>query len=137
MDFGCWILVVSLFAQDRPGLFFREDWKETPPEIPVRRSILHLDRRMPCQLPRFVGAPNRPASASCAWSWSLPMAPGWSPINPTAHRKIGECGNSICPTCAGGVWISRRWSKAPGSGGGTPASSRVDWIEVYGKQVKQ
>jgi hypothetical protein len=22
------------------------------------------------------------------------------------------------------------------SGGGTPASSRVDWIEVYGKPVK-
>src|SRR5262249_55237157 len=30
LDVGSWMLVVTLLAQDRPGLFFREDWKETP-----------------------------------------------------------------------------------------------------------
>jgi hypothetical protein len=29
---------VILSAQDRPGLFFREDWKETPAEVPVSQS---------------------------------------------------------------------------------------------------
>ena len=28
----------SALAQDRPGLFFREDWKETPAEIPVTQA---------------------------------------------------------------------------------------------------
>ncbi|MCI0628080.1 MAG: hypothetical protein L0387_41575 [Acidobacteria bacterium] len=28
-------VVSSVFAQDRPGLFFREDWKETPAATPV------------------------------------------------------------------------------------------------------
>lgn len=28
----------SLLAQERPGLFFREDWKETPPETPVTQA---------------------------------------------------------------------------------------------------
>ncbi len=32
------ILAASLAAQDRPGLFFREDWKETPEEIPVTQN---------------------------------------------------------------------------------------------------
>src|SRR5262249_9730582 len=35
---GVWMLAVSLLAQDRPGLFFREDWKETPPETPVTQE---------------------------------------------------------------------------------------------------
>jgi hypothetical protein len=30
-----WIIPAWLAAQDRPGLFFREDWKEIPPETPV------------------------------------------------------------------------------------------------------
>jgi len=34
-------LPVMLSAQDRPGLFFREDFKETPAEIPVTQD--HLD----------------------------------------------------------------------------------------------
>ncbi len=38
VDVGSWMLVVSLLAQDRPGLFFREDWKETPPETPVTQA---------------------------------------------------------------------------------------------------
>ncbi len=37
------LLVLSLFAavawaQDRPGLFFREDWKEIPPETPISQK---------------------------------------------------------------------------------------------------
>lgn len=28
----------ALAAQDRPGLFFREDWKETPAEVPVSQA---------------------------------------------------------------------------------------------------
>lgn len=30
--------VAALWAQDRPGLFFREDWKETPAEVPVSQA---------------------------------------------------------------------------------------------------
>lgn len=32
------ICVAGLCAQDRPGLFFREDWKETPAEVPVGQA---------------------------------------------------------------------------------------------------
>jgi hypothetical protein len=32
------IATAFLGAQDRPGLFFREDWKETPPETPVTQA---------------------------------------------------------------------------------------------------
>ncbi len=33
-----WICAAALCAQDRPGLFFREDWKETPAEVPVGQA---------------------------------------------------------------------------------------------------
>lgn len=32
------ICAAGLCAQDRPGLFFREDWKETPAEVPVGQA---------------------------------------------------------------------------------------------------
>jgi hypothetical protein len=32
------IAAAALFAQDRPGLFFREDWKESPPETPATQQ---------------------------------------------------------------------------------------------------
>ncbi len=32
------MLAVSAWAQDRPGLFFREDWKEIPPETPISQK---------------------------------------------------------------------------------------------------
>lgn len=40
---GIWLFAftVSVFSQDsgyRPGLFFREDWKEIPPEIPLNQK---------------------------------------------------------------------------------------------------
>src|SRR5205809_4958934 len=38
MDATSWMLAVCLLAQERPGLFFREDWKETPPETPVTQA---------------------------------------------------------------------------------------------------
>lgn len=37
------VLVVPMLAQDRPGLFFREDWKETPAEIPVHQGHVAND----------------------------------------------------------------------------------------------
>ena len=33
-----WLLAAPLIAQERPGLFFREDWKETPAETPVTQA---------------------------------------------------------------------------------------------------
>ena len=32
------LAAATLCAQDRPGLFFREDWKETPAEVPVSQA---------------------------------------------------------------------------------------------------
>lgn len=47
--FGSWLQMFSQEAGYRPELFFREDWKETPPEIPVTQEhvtnknlLLHL-----------------------------------------------------------------------------------------------
>jgi hypothetical protein len=37
------VLAVPLLPQDRPGLFFREDWKETPAEIPVHQGHVAND----------------------------------------------------------------------------------------------
>jgi hypothetical protein len=38
------IAAAALFAQDRPGLFFREDWKEIPPATPVTQEhVAHPD----------------------------------------------------------------------------------------------
>ncbi|MCW5983043.1 MAG: hypothetical protein KIT09_33450 [Bryobacteraceae bacterium] len=32
------VFAAAAAAQDRPGLFFREDWKETPPETPITQE---------------------------------------------------------------------------------------------------
>jgi len=32
------LFVAAVWAQDRPGLFFREDWKEIPPETPISQK---------------------------------------------------------------------------------------------------
>ncbi len=34
----CSMFAAVLAAQERPGLFFREDWKETPPETPATQA---------------------------------------------------------------------------------------------------
>ncbi len=33
-----WLLALSVWAQERPGLFFREDWKEIPAETPISQK---------------------------------------------------------------------------------------------------
>lgn len=35
---GSLLLAATLFAQQRPGLFFREDWKQTPAQIPITQA---------------------------------------------------------------------------------------------------
>src|SRR5437588_1416653 len=38
MEPASWMLAICLLVQERPGLFFREDWKETPPETPLTQA---------------------------------------------------------------------------------------------------
>ena len=201
LDVGCWILVVSLFAQDRPGLFFREDWKETPPETPATQAHVanpelvlslhgpgkagirksHHDK--PADDPYYiwtgacpancaVGLRHKSASvdltglARIRWRTKqtgfrelrliLKLADGTWLIGdqsdgPSQDWRVKEFNVTDIrwrrldiAKVIEGAWVDRPdlakvseigWTDLM-SGGGTPASSRVDWIEVYGKAVK-
>jgi len=201
LDVGSWMLVVTLLAQDRPGLFFREDWKETPPETPATQAHVanpelvlsvhgpgkagirksHHDK--PADDPYYVWMGECPAN--CALS--LRHKSGW--VDMTGFAKIRwrakQTGfRELRPILklADGTWLIANQSDGPSEdwrvrefnisdirwrrldiakvtegawvdrpdltkvseigwtdlmpGGGTPASSRVDWIEVYGRLVK-
>lgn len=201
LDVGSWMLVVTLLAQDRPGLFFREDWKETPPETPATQAHVanpelvlsvhgpgkagirksHHDK--PADDPYYVWMGECPAN--CALS--LRRKSGW--VDMTGFAKIRwrakQTGfRELHPILklADGTWLIANQSDGPSEdwrvrefnisdirwrrldiakvtegawvdrpdltkvseigwtdlmpGGGTPASSRVDWIEVYGRLVK-
>jgi hypothetical protein len=200
LDVGSWMLVVSLLAQDRPGLFFREDWKETPPETPVTQAHVanpdlvlslhgpgkagirksHHDK--PADDPYYIWTGECPAT--CALSlrhksasvdltglakirWRakqtgfrelrpiLKLADGtWLIGNqsdgPSQDWRARECNISDIrwrrldiAKVTEGAWVDRPdltkvseigWTDLM-PGGGTPASSRVDWIEVYGKRA--
>jgi hypothetical protein len=160
------MLAVSLLAQDRPGLFFREDWKETPPETPVTQAHVanpelvlslygpgksgikksHHDK--PADDPYYIWMGECPAN--CALSlrhksgfvdltgqakirWRskqsgfhalriiLKLADGtWLIADQSdGPSEDWRCASSTSPISDGGVWISRRWLKAPGSIGRT------------------
>lgn len=35
---GCWVMAAAAQERQRPGLFFREDWVESPPQLPVTQE---------------------------------------------------------------------------------------------------
>jgi len=187
-------------AQDRPGLMFREDWKETPAATPVTQA--HVAN------PDLIVTRHGPAEAQIKkshhdqsaddpfyiWSgdaerpWAISLRHKSSLIDLTGPAKIrwrakqtGFRQLRIILKLADGKWMisdqsddestdwrvreffvpdlrwrafnpvkvaEGKWITAPDlgkvdevgwtdlmAGGGTPASSRLDWIEVYAKAV--
>jgi hypothetical protein len=191
---------VSLQAQDRPNLFFREDWKETPFALPVTQEhVANADLVM------FLHGPgkdlikkshhDKPAddpfyiwSGECKGNWALSLRHRGADVDLTGLAKIrwrskqsGFRELRMILKLANGQWlvsdasdgpstdwrvrefnvadirwrklniadvIEGEWADRPDlsrveeigwtdltRGGGTPASSRLDWVEVYGKAV--
>jgi hypothetical protein len=192
------LLLAALYAQDRPPLAWREDWKETPAALPItqehvanpdlilelhgpgRNGIKKSHHDTPKDDPYYVW------SGECrgAWAVSLRHRSAWVDLTGLGRirwraRQEGFRRLRLIVRLADGRWLvsdqsddhSRDWRvrefnagdlrwrrldiekvvegawvdnpdlgrvDAVGftdlmSGGGTPASSRLDWIEVWGK----
>lgn len=186
----------GLFAQDRPGLFFREDWKETPEALPItqdhvanpdlvlslhgtgKAAIKKSHHDAPADDPYYVW------SGECPGNWAVSLRHRSALADLTGLAKIrwrtkqaGYRQLRIVLKLAGGPWLigdpsdgpstdwrvrefnigdlrwrkldidnvlEREWVEQPDlsrveeigfsdlmRGGGTPACSRLDWIEVY------
>jgi len=186
-----------LVAQDRPGLFFREDWKEiaavTPitqehvanPDLilslygPGKTNIRKSHHDKPLDDPYYVW------SGECQGNWAVTLRHKSARVDLTGHAKIrwrteqsGFRQLRIILKLADGLWVVSDESDGPSTdwrvrefnvsdiqwrklnienvieaewvdrpdlsrvdeigftdlmrGGGSPASSRVDWIVVYG-----
>ena len=189
-------------VQERPGLFFREDWKETPAELPVTPAHLaNPDLQFTLHGPGKNGIKkshhDRPADdpyyiwmGDCAANCAISLRHRTLQMDLTGQSKIrwrskqaGFRELRIILRLADGTWIVSDQSDGPSTdwrekefvvaemrwrrlnierivegpwlekpdlarvdeigwsdlmvGGGTPASSRVDWIEVYARGVKR
>jgi hypothetical protein len=196
------LLAAAALAQDRPGLFFREDWKETPAATPiteehVANSDLVLSLHGPGRAAIKKSHHDRPAddpfyvwSGDCPANWAVSLRHRASDVDLTGLAKIrwrskqsGFRQLRVIVKLAGGGWlvsdafdgpsgdwrereihladirwraldietiVERNWAPHPDlsrveeigftdlmPGGGTPASSRLDWMEVYGRAVKR
>ena len=188
--------------QYRPSLFFREDWKETPPETPVNQDhvanpnlVLGLyggavDSMRKSNHDRPVDDPFYVWSGLCPSNWAVTLKDRRSYVDLSGFAKIkwrtkqsGFRCLRILLKLADGTWlvsdqcdgISGDWrirefnlsdiqwytldintiteqkaienpdlSKVDEigitdlmAGGRSVACSRLDWIEVYGKEVKR
>jgi hypothetical protein len=193
-------LTLSAAAQERPGLFFREDWKETPAATPltqehVANPDLLLTRHGPAQAQIKKSHHDTPKddpyyvwSGDTEGNWAVSLRHKSALVDLTGQARIvwrakqsGFRRLRIILKTADGAWLvgdqadddsldwrvrefilaDLRWrtldvlkvveggfAKAVDlsrvaevgvtdlmRGGGTPASSRLDWIEVYGKPV--
>jgi hypothetical protein len=189
-------------AQDRPGLFFREDWKEIPAVTPITQehvanSELTLSLHGPGRTAVRKSHHDQPAddpyyvwSGECPGNWAVSLRRSDLDVDLTGLAKIrwrskqsGFRQLRVIVKLAGGKWlvsdafdgpstdwrereinladirwrdldiehiVERNWVADPDlsrveevgftdlmTGGGTPASSRLDWIEVYGRGVKR
>lgn len=202
-----WLGIVFLYAaaalaQDRPGLFFREDWAEIAAATPitpehVSNSELVLSLHGPGRSGIRKSHHDRPAddpfyvwSGDCPANWAVSLRHRESDVDLTGLAKIrwrskqsGFRQLRVIVKLAGGPWLvsdafdgpsadwrereiniadirwrvldiekiaELNWAPEPNlsrieevgvtdlmSGGGTPASSRLDWIEVYGRGLKR
>jgi hypothetical protein len=202
------VLVVTMTARllaaesmpTRPGLLFREDWRENPAETPVTQAHvanpdLIVTRHGPGESKIKKSHHDQPAddpyyiwSGEAATNWALSLRHVRSVVDLSGQSKIrwrakqtGFRQLRIILKLANGKWIvsdqsdddssdwrvrefnladvrwrlldiakvtEGKWEPAPDlsrveeigftdlmAGGGTPASSRLDWIEVYGRGV--
>jgi hypothetical protein len=186
------------FAQERPGLLFREDWKETPAATPVTQEHvvnpdLIVSRHGPAEALIKKSHHDKPAddpfyiwSGDCDRAWAISLRHKASLIDLTGPAKIrwrakqtGFRQLRVIVKLVDGTWLvsdqfddeatdwrvrefnvpdlrwralniakvtESKWVPNPDlskveeigwtdlmPGGGTPASSRVDWIEVYAR----
>jgi hypothetical protein len=196
------LAAAALTASDRPSVFFREDWRETPAATPVTQEhVANPDLGLSLHGPGRDGIKkshhDKPAddpyyiwSGTCAGNWAVSLRHRAADVDLTGLSKIrwrskqaGFRRLRIIVKLAGGAWLVsdaddgpsadwrerefnvsdirwRRldiktvtegaWVERPNlarveeigwtdlmAGGGTPACSRLDWIEVYGKPVKR
>ena len=197
-----WLNAIAAPAQDRPGLFFRENWAEIPPATPITQehvanSELTMSLHGPGRTRIRKSHHDRPAddpfyvwSGECSGNWAVSLRHRDSDVDLTGLAKLrwrskqsGFRQLRAILKLAGGAWLvsdafdgpsadwrereisiadirwraldiesvaERNWVPSPDlsrveeigftdlmSGGGTPASSRLDWIEVYGRAVKR
>ncbi len=195
-------LFLLLFLQLRPGLFFREDWKETPAETPVTQAhVANPDLVLSLHGPGRAGIKkshhDKPAddpyyiwTGTCEGNCAISLRHRGASVDLAGQAKIrwrskqaGFRELRIILKLADGTWlvsdvsdgpsndwrerefniadirwrrlniekiIEGPWTDKPDlskveevgwtdlmTGGGTPACSRVDWIEVYGRSVRR
>jgi hypothetical protein len=190
------LLAACLSAEDRPGLFFREDWKETPAALPVTQehvanSELVLSLHGPGRSAVKKSHHDTPAddpyyiwSGECQGNWAVSLRHATALADLTdgkirwRAKQAGFRQLRIILKLADGTWLVSdrsdgpsddwrvfeiqigeiRWRKLDADtivegtwvtnpdlrrvqevgftdlmrGGGSPACSRLDWIEVYG-----
>lgn len=90
----------ALWAQDRPGLFFREDWKETPAAIPVTQEhVANADLLLATHGPGKAGIRkshhDKPAddpyyiwSGECPANWAVSLRHKTAQVDLTGQAKI-------------------------------------------------
>jgi hypothetical protein len=196
------LIAAAAFAQDRPGLFFREDWKELPAALPVTpEHVANPDLVMTLHGPGRQGIKkshhDQPADdpyyiwfGECKANCAISLRHKSALVDLTGQAKIrwrskqsGFRQLRILLKTAGGEWlvsgaydgpsldwrerefnvqdirwrrldietiVEGNWAEKPDlsrveeigwtdlmRGGGTPASSRLDWIEVHGRTIKK
>jgi len=118
------VAVSTISAEDRPGLFFREDWKETPAATPVTQEhVSHPDLLVTRHGPGEAGIKkshhDRPAddpyyiwSGEAEGNWALSLRNGKSQVDLTGLAKIrwrskqaGFRMLRIVLKTAGGQWL--------------------------------
>jgi hypothetical protein len=195
------LIAGRVFAQDRPGLAWREDWKETPAATPVTQEHvanpdLLVIRYGPAEAQIKKSHHDKLADdpfyiwsgdADRGWAITLKHRSAWMDLSGQAKirwrsKQTGFRQLRIILKLADGKWVigdqaddestdwrvrefnvadlrwrvfdpvkivEGRWAMPVPDlsrvdeigwtdlmpGGGTPASSRLDWIEVYGKPV--
>lgn len=192
--------MVALAVLQATSLFFREDWKETPPQTPVTQDhVAHPDLILTCHGPGRVqirkSHHDQPAddpyyvwSGEATSNWAVSLRHRGSAVDLTGparirwrSRQTGFRALRIILKLGDGSWVvgdavdgeSAQWRvrefplsdvhwraldietvvdgrPVPDAdlsrvlevgftdlmrGGRTPASSRLDWIEVYGRLV--
>ena len=200
MPFTVVTALAAAVAGSRPGLFFREDWRETPAATPISQEhVAHpeliLTRHGPGEAKIKKSHHDQPAddpfyvwSGETGANWAISLKHTGAFVDLTGQAKIrwrakqtGFRQLRIILKLASGKWlvsdradddsadwrvsefnladirwrvldisnvIEGKWEPSPDlsrveeigctdlmAGGRTPASSRLDWIEVYGRPV--